>query len=269
MAKALNGVLSKLADFMSSLAGLFGIKASGSTKGVSDDIGGIGDAADGAVGSVGDLGDSVGDLGDSVGDLGDSLGGIDGSGLDDAAGGASDLGGSAADANKKAKELAKTISGFDELNTIKLDKPEDEGSSGSGSGGKGSGGKGSGGKGSGGSGGKGSGGSGSGGSGGSGGGLLSEVYTEGDAQETEGAIDKFASKVKKIIDELFGAIKDGWNTMSSWFLAQWEYFKSAFGNFCNSLAEFLKAVWENGKHSAVSKFGKIGKNLYKNGIFIS
>ena len=80
--------------------------------------------------------------------------------------------------------------------------------------------------------------------------------------DTSGAFDKIADKIKKFIDEILEPFKAAWDLLGDRWIAAWERLKEKFKEFCDSLAKFLKSVWENGKHfSAVVKLRKIGKTL--------
>ena len=75
-------------------------------------------------------------------------------------------------------------------------------------------------------------------------GSLPEV---GELVEGESLFDKFADKMKAFIDEVLEPFKNAWDLLGDRWKTAWAGLIDSFKNFCDKLAEFMVAVWENGK----------------------
>ena len=89
---------------------------------------------------------------------------------------------------------------------------------------------------------------------GEGGQLIPEV---GELVEGESPFDKFADKMKAFIDEVLEPFKNAWALLGDRWKAAWADLIDSFKNFCDSLANFLKSVWENGGKEFVQHMAEI------------
>lgn len=89
---------------------------------------------------------------------------------------------------------------------------------------------------------------------GEGGQLIPEV---GELVEGESPFDKFADKMKAFIDEVLEPFKNAWALLGDRWKAAWADLVDSFKNFCDSLARFLKSVWENGGKEFVQHMAEI------------
>ena len=89
---------------------------------------------------------------------------------------------------------------------------------------------------------------------GEGGQLIPEV---GELVEGESPFDKFADKMKAFIDEVLEPFKNAWALLGDRWKAAWADLIDSFKNFCDSLARFLKSVWDNGGKEFVQHMAEI------------
>jgi hypothetical protein len=167
----------------------------------------------------------------SVGDIG--AGGsteVDTGGIDDAKDSLDDTADSAEDAEKAVEKFKGSLMGFDEINVLSdnTNKNKDDFDPTDITPGEG-------------------------------GQLIPDV---GELTEGEGPFDKFADKMKAFMDEVLEPFKNAWALLGDRWKAEWADLIDSFKHFCDSLATFLKSVWEHGKRfSAVYKPRKIGRTL--------
>ena len=67
----------------------------------------------------------------------------------------------------------------------------------------------------------------------------------------------FADKMKKLLNELTEPFKKAWDFLGDRWIAAWNRLKKEFKNFCDSLAKFLKSVWDNGGKEFVQHMAEI------------
>jgi F0F1-type ATP synthase membrane subunit b/b' len=73
-----------------------------------------------------------------------------------------------------------------------------------------------------------------------------------------GAIDIMSDKMKAFIDEVLEPFKKAWELYGNDLKEEWADLKESFKNFCDSLASFLKSVWDNGGKEFVQHMAEIG-----------
>ena len=78
-------------------------------------------------------------------------------------------------------------------------------------------------------------------------GISSSLPEVGELVEGESPFDKFADKMKAFIDEVLEPFKNAWDLLGDRWKTAWAGLIDSFKNFCDKLAEFMVAVWENGK----------------------
>lgn len=76
-------------------------------------------------------------------------------------------------------------------------------------------------------------------------------------EEGENIFTKFGEKMKAFIDEVLEPFKAAWDLLGERWKKAWEDLKDSFKNFCDSLASFLKSVWENGGKEFVQHMAEI------------
>lgn len=86
-----------------------------------------------------------------------------------------------------------------------------------------------------------------------GGQLIPTEITEGDS-----IFDKFGEKMKAFMDEILEPFKNAWALLGERWKAEWADLVESFKNFCDSLATFLKSVWDNGGKEFVQHLAEIG-----------
>lgn len=126
--------------------------------------------------------------------------------------------GSSAD---KAKKKVEALMGIDEINKVNSSSDSDSGS-------------------------------------GSGSGIGSISSPAIDTSATEDSLTTLNEKVNKILSELLSPLKKAWDNYGDWFLAKWDYFKSAFGYNCDELKNLLISVWNHGGKEFVQHMAEIG-----------
>ena len=72
-----------------------------------------------------------------------------------------------------------------------------------------------------------------------------------------GGLDLMSDKMKAFIDEILTPFRAAWDILGERWIAAWERLKTSFANFCDSLATFLKSVWENGGQEFVRHMAEI------------
>ena len=90
---------------------------------------------------------------------------------------------------------------------------------------------------------------------GEGGQLIPEV---GELTEGEGPFDKFAEKMKAFMNEVLEPFKNAWAELGDRWKQAWADLVESFKNSCDSLATFLKSVWDNGGKEFVQHMAEIG-----------
>ena len=83
--------------------------------------------------------------------------------------------------------------------------------------------------------------------------LIPTEITEG-----ENIFDKFGEKMKAFMDEVLEPFKAAWDLLGERWKTAWADLLDSFKNFCDSLASFLKSVWENGGKEFVQHMAEIG-----------
>ena len=64
--------------------------------------------------------------------------------------------------------------------------------------------------------------------------------------------------MKAFIDEVLEPFKKAWELYGKDLKDEWADLKESFKNFCDSLASFLKSVWDNGGKEFVQHMAEIG-----------
>ena len=90
------------------------------------------------------------------------------------------------------------------------------------------------------------------------GGQLSPLPEVGELIEGESPFDKFSDKMKAFIDEVLEPFKNAWALLGDRWKAEWADLIESFKHFCDSLASFLKSVWEHGGKEFVQHLAEIG-----------
>ena len=77
---------------------------------------------------------------------------------------------------------------------------------------------------------------------------------------TEGnsPFDKIADKMKEFMDKVLEPFKAAWDLLGDRWKAAWADLVDSFKNYCDSLATFLKSVWDNGGKEFVQHLAEIG-----------
>jgi tetratricopeptide (TPR) repeat protein len=163
-----------------------------------------------------------------LGDVGTGSAGTGTSGVDnvtDSYNDAADAADAATEANEKFKG---SLMGFDEINTLSDNTNKDSGSGGSEEldptdisaiGGQ----------------------------------LIPTEITEG-----ENIFEKFGEKMKAFMDEIIEPFKNAWALLGDRWKEEWKDLIDSFKNFCDSLASFLKSVWDHGGKEFVQHMAEIG-----------
>ena len=192
MNSALSGIIKFATNVLNALGKIFGWEFDGSIGALSDD--------------VGEMADSMDDLGSSGGGAADDIG--------KGAGGAADNLGEAAD---NAKELKRTLLGFDEINKLAEQTDADTGSGGSGGGGSG-------------------GGSGSGGGAGGGGGALAGGDASLVVRRTKSLFESEIDTLRELGEYIGDALADALESID------WDKVYEKARKFGEGLAEFLNGL---------------------------
>ena len=72
-----------------------------------------------------------------------------------------------------------------------------------------------------------------------------------------GKFKDFVDKMKKLLNELTEPFKKAWDFLGDRWIAAWNRLKKEFKHFCDSLAKFLRSVWENGGKEFVQHMAEI------------
>lgn len=72
-----------------------------------------------------------------------------------------------------------------------------------------------------------------------------------------GKFKDFVDKMKKLLNELTEPFKKAWDFLGDRWIAAWNRLKKEFKHFCDSLAKFLKSVWDNGGKEFVQHMAEI------------
>ena len=184
--KSLTATINAIANFISQVFALFGVQVDFGVGGVVDEItGGLQDA--------------------NV-----SSGGVS----DDLANGA-----------ESAKEIAKSLSGIDELNIL-----SDNSSSGSGGGGS---------------------------AGGISGGTIDTGVIDNALSQTETKFSQWAKKVASALKSVWASLKDGWNSVGDYIDTSLDKLKKSFSNLGKSIESFLIGCWNNGGEELIYNIGRL------------
>ncbi len=184
--KSLTATINAIANFISQVFALFGVQVDFGVGGVVDEItGGLQDA--------------------NV-----SSGGVS----DDLANGA-----------ESAKEIAKSLSGIDELNIL-----SDNSSSGSGGGGS---------------------------VGGISGGTIDTGVIDNALSQTETKFSQWAKKVASALKSVWASLKDGWNSVGDYIDTSLDKLKKSFSNLGKSIESFLIGCWNNGGEELIYNIGRL------------
>ena len=89
---------------------------------------------------------------------------------------------------------------------------------------------------------------------GTGGQLIPDV---GELTEADNIFSKFAEKMKAFMVEVLEPFQNAWDLLGDRWIQAWNDLLDSFGNFCNSLATFLKSVWDNGGKEFVQHMAEI------------
>lgn len=185
--KSLTATINAIANFISQVFALFGVQVDFGVGGVVDEItGGLQDA--------------------NV-----SSGGVS----DDLANGA-----------ESAKEIAKSLSGIDELNILS-DNSSSSSSSGSGS------------------------------NGGISGGNIDTGAIDGALSQTETKFSQWAQKVTAALQAVWTSLKDGWSSVGDYINGSLDKLKQAFSNLGKSIESFLIGCWNNGGEELIYNIGRL------------
>ena len=88
-------------------------------------------------------------------------------------------------------------------------------------------------------------------------GVGGQLPAVGELTEGENIFGEFSDKMKAFIDEVLEPFKAAWDLLGDRWKAAWADLKDSFKNFCDSLANFLKSVWENGGKEFVQHMAEI------------
>lgn len=88
------------------------------------------------------------------------------------------------------------------------------------------------------------------------GGGIGEITTP-EISETESVFDKLSDKMKAFLDEILEPFKNAWALLGDRWKQEWADLVESFKNFCDSLATFLKSVWDNGGKEFVQHMAEI------------
>ena len=83
--------------------------------------------------------------------------------------------------------------------------------------------------------------------------LIPTEMTEGDS-----IFSKFGEKMKAFMDEILEPFKNAWALLGERWKAEWADLVESFKHFCDSLASFLKSVWDHGGKEFVQHMAEIG-----------
>lgn len=72
-----------------------------------------------------------------------------------------------------------------------------------------------------------------------------------------GKFKGFVDKMKNLLSELTEPFKKAWDFLGDRWIAAWNRLKKEFKHFCDSLAKFLKSVWDNGGKEFVQHMAEI------------
>ena len=133
---------------------------------------------------------------------------------------------------ESAKEINKYLSGIDELNIVST-KQDSGSSSGSGSGGSGSG-------------------------SGVGTGGIDTGAMDSALSQTETKFSQWADKVANAMKSVWGALKDGWNSVGDYIDTSLANLKQSFANLGSSIESFLIGAWNNGGEELIYNIGRLG-----------
>ena len=238
LANTPHGAIAQLKNNFQSLLGTLGIFLANVIKPIVQWLNGIVVACNNALKALGKLlgfdmtggAASVGDIG-----TGGSTGGstaIDTGGIDNTKDAYNDAKKAADEATEANEKFKGSLMGFDEINTL-----SDKTSSSSGSGSDdeydptditpGAGGQ-----------------------------LIPEASV-GELKEADSIFSKFADKMKAFISEVLEPFKAAWDLLGDRWKAAWADLVDSFKNFCDSLATFLKSVWEHGGKEFVQHMAEI------------
>ncbi|WP_235070572.1 hypothetical protein [Turicibacter sp. TJ11] len=165
-----------------------------------------------------------GGVGGAVSDMATAI-----EGADVGSGGLADNLGSGAES---AKEINKYLSGIDELNIVST-KQDSGSSSGSGSGGSGSG-------------------------SGVGTGGIDTGAMDSALSQTETKFSQWVEKVANAMKSVWGALKDGWNSVGDYIDTSLANLKQSFANLGSSIESFLIGAWNNGGEELIYNIGRLG-----------
>ena len=136
---------------------------------------------------------------------------------------------------ESAKEINKYLSGIDELNIVQTKSDSgSSGGSGSGSGGSGS---------------------------GVGTGGIDTGAMDSALSQTETKFSQWADKVANAMKSVWGALKDGWNSVGGYIDSSLESLKTAFSNLGSSIESFLIGAWNNGGEELIYNIGRLSGAL--------
>ena len=83
--------------------------------------------------------------------------------------------------------------------------------------------------------------------------LIPTEMTEGDS-----IFSKFGEKMKAFMDEIIEPFKNAWALLGDRWKEEWKDLIESFKHFCDSLAKFLKSVWDHGGKEFVQHLAEIG-----------
>ena len=89
-------------------------------------------------------------------------------------------------------------------------------------------------------------------------GVGGQLPAVGDLKETDSIFGKLSDKMKAFLDEIIEPFKNAWDNLGDRWISAWDKLKTSFGNFCSSLAKFMKSVWDNGGKELVEHLAEIG-----------
>jgi phage-related protein len=89
------------------------------------------------------------------------------------------------------------------------------------------------------------------------GGQLTPGFDPTTITEGENIFTKFGEKIKAFMDEVLEPFKAAWDLLGERWKKAWADLLVSFKNFCDSLASFLKSVWDNGGKEFVQHMAEI------------
>ena len=89
---------------------------------------------------------------------------------------------------------------------------------------------------------------------GTGGQLIPDV---GELTEADSIFSKFGEKIKAFMSEILEPFSKAWDLLGDRWIQAWNDLLDSFKNFCDSLATFLKSVWDNGGKEFVQHIAEI------------